>query len=252
MSVFGNVEVDHQAEDQQEFNLPTSGIYLGKIARAWFSESAKGAKALNLDIELDNGQTFRETKYWTNRNGQTFYTGKNGKNYNLPGYAILNNLAMIAAKGKKFTELTISELQYEVYDSTEKKEVKKMVSVPVELLNVPVLMGVQQIRENKTEHNQATDKYDPINEDRFFCELNEVFSPKNQMTAPEILAKATEPKRYDNWLKRHSEPYVDKYEEVAGVKSGSPSGANRGSDVNFTKPAGNEPNTAPAEDNPFG
>lgn len=245
MSILGNLQVDTTAERSTPFESLESGIYNGKIKQAYFIESKGGALGMALTLELENGSEHRETIYFTNRNKQTFYT-RNNKNYDLPGYALLNDLALFTT-GKRLEQGAESVIQAEVYDYDTKSTVKKEVKAPRDMLDKPVCVGILKKEENRTELNSSTNKYEPTNEKITVTNIDAAFHPKTHLSVPELIAKETEPKAYNKWVDKNQGKTKDNFKPVNGVKTGSPSG---GVTFGGTNTSATEAPSIP-EDNPF-
>lgn len=189
-----------------------SNIYIGDIVVAYLTQSEKGATAVNLDIKLADGSSYRETVYVSNREGETFYT-KEGKKFPLPGFTTIDNICMIATE-KGLADQDTEDKTLMLWDFESQKEVPREVPVLVELTGQPVALGILKVRENK---NQKNDRggYDPINEERVYNTISAVFHPEAKVTVNEAV-EGRDPDFWDAWLKRNEDRLVDKYKEVKG------------------------------------
>ena len=189
-----------------------SNIYVGDIVVAYMTQSEKGAMAVNLDIKLADGSSYRETVYVSNRDGETFFT-KEGKKFPLPGFTTIDNICMITTE-KGLADQDTEDKTLMLWDSESKKEVPREVPVLVELTGQPVALGILKVRENKTQKNDRGG-YDPINEERVYNTINAVFHPEAKVTVNEAM-EGRDPDFWDAWIKRNEDRLVDKYKEVKG------------------------------------
>lgn len=189
-----------------------SNIYIGNIVVAYVTQSEKGAMAVNLDIKLEDGSSYRETIYVSNRDGETFYT-KEGKKFPLPGFTTIDNICMITTE-KGLADQDTEDKTLMLWDFESGKEIPREVPVLVELIGQPVALGILKVRENKTQKNDRGG-YDPINEERVYNTISAVFHPEAKVTVNEAM-EGRDPDFWDAWLKRNENRLVDKYKEVKG------------------------------------
>jgi len=203
--------------------LRESNIYKGDIVVAYVTQSEKGAMAVNLDIKLEDGSSYRETVYVSNRDGETFFT-KEGKKYPLPGFTTIDNICMITTE-KGLADQETEDKTLMLWDFESQKEIPREVPVLVELTGQPVALGILKVRENKTKKNDRGG-YDAINEERLYNTISAVFHPEAKVTVNEAL-EGRDPDFWDAWLGRNENRLVDKYKEVKG--GGAARSANRAS-----------------------
>lgn len=180
-------------------------VYEGKIIVAYITTSAGGARAFNFVIEA-GGKTLRETIYVTNRQGAVVYV-KDGKKYPLPGYSLVNALTKLTI-GKEIPQLTFENKLVKIYNFDLKKDVPTEVPVAVELTGEAVCIGIELIRENKQQKDQAGNYVDTA-EIREVNSITRVFHTKTGQTAAEYDAQA--PAEFKAlWLKEFKGKVRDK------------------------------------------
>lgn len=227
--MFGNIDRS-KIEDTGDtlggggFQPKESNIYLADIKVMYVTESSAGAKAVNVELELEDGSNYRETIYVTNRNGGVTYE-KDGKVFPLPGFKLIDELCLIAS-GKDLTEQDFQPKTLKLYDFESRSEVPREVPVSMDTVGQKIAVAIQQVRENKNAKG-GDGKYHPTSEERVFNAIQSVFHPEHKVTVSEARAeKAAE--FWDAWLKKWEGRVNDKYKEVAqtgGMKTpNAPSG----------------------------
>lgn len=198
-----------------------SGLYAGIIKNAYTTESSGGAQAMALEVELPEvNRTIRQTLYITNKEGEIFYE-KDGKKHYLAGYLLADSLTMLASGGNVgVLELESEERHIQVYDSTEKKEVTKPADVLVDLLNVPILVGVIKIIKPKTE--KQGDTWVEVDGEITINEIDKFFDPDTQMTVIELQDGSSDALFIEKWKNR----WVGKERTIAR-KAAAPKGGSR-------------------------
>jgi hypothetical protein len=220
MSLLNSVQETANATGEKDtlggggFILPTM-IYPAKIEQAFLTKSPNGAIALNLraKVRKDDGTLgeHRETIYFTNRAGETSYQ-KNGETHMLPGFITVNALAQLVT-GKGLKSLPTTQQTVGVWNGQVKKEVPTQVEALPDLCG-EVYLGIQQIKENKTEKG-GDGKYHPINKPRELNAIDKVFRVSDKLTLPEVLSGATEAKFFVSWTERFAGKVYDKYKADA-------------------------------------
>lgn len=184
--------------------LPTDA-YDGKIVVAYITTSTGGARAFNFVIDI-NGKLVRETIYVTNKQGQVVYV-KDGKKYPLPGYSLVNAITKLTI-GKEIPQLTFENKLVKIWNFELKKDVATEVPVAVELVGEAVNLGIEQVRENKQQKDQAGNYVDTA-EIRESNSITRVFHTKTGQTAAEYDAQA--PAEFKAlWLKEFKGKIRDK------------------------------------------
>jgi hypothetical protein len=222
------------------FKPMESNIYDFTIKLAYFSTSAKGAKAVNLEMHTDAGDKRRFTVYMTNQQGSVKYKDKKGEMQYLPGFLTVDGLCLLTV-GKSIMQLQkeVQTKTINLYDFNQKKEVATDVEMLVPLLEKRVKVGIIKKRENKTKKNESTGKYEPINEERFVNEISKVFRERDNKTVSEILGKMEKAIFIDEWLGRWENQTDDRYKEVAQAgNAGVPGAAFGGGAATSSEPAG--------------
>ena len=209
-NMFGNAASDLAGSEKEKdvlggrTLLPTDA-YDGKIVVAYITTSTGGARAFNFVIDI-NGKLVRETIYVTNKQGQVVYV-KDGKKYPLPGYSLVNALTKLTI-GKEIPQLTFENKLVKIWNFEHKKDVATEVPVAVELVGEAVSLGIEQVRENKQQKDQAGNYVDTA-EIRESNTITRVFHTKTGQTAAEYDAQA--PAEFKAlWLKEFKGKVRDK------------------------------------------
>lgn len=209
-NMFGNAASDLAGSEKEKdvlggrAPLPTDA-YDGKIVVAYITTSTGGARAFNFVVDI-NGKLVRETIYVTNKQGQVVYV-KDGKKYPLPGYSLVNAITKLTI-GKEIPQLTFENKLVKIWNFELKKDVATEVPVAVELTGEAVNLGIELIRENKQQKDQAGNYVDTA-EIREVNSITRVFHTKTGQTAAEYDAQA--PAEFKAlWLKEFKGKVRDK------------------------------------------
>lgn len=197
-----------------------SNIYLGKIKMAYGVEADSGAKGVALEIDID-GREYRETPYGISgklKGGKNYFE-KDGKKIPLPGFVILDDLALICAE-KELHELEWEEKEIEVWDSEKKAKVRKGMKVCMELIGKTAYFAILKNLEDKTV--KADDgTYVPTGESRETNNIDKIFHPEMKITVKEAREGKTEPDFFDRWIKQNKDQVRDRRNKNA-PKAGKP------------------------------
>lgn len=239
MGFFDNLNVENAEKETDSlggFQTLTSDIYPAEIRMAYAHKSASGAKGVVLDLLLKKQDgtdyEYRHTIYFTNKQGQATYE-RNGKQYTIPGYNILNALANHLA-GKPLAGLNMDMRTLAIYDATAGKEVPKEVPVLTDLIGAKFSVALLQKRENASKKD-ATGEYVKTSQERFTNEIDKVlFSKEGKLyTHLELETKQSkpefEPEFADKWLEKNQYKLRDNYEKVE--ESGSTDSGSTNSSV---------------------
>lgn len=219
--MFKNLKTEglEQAEDRLGGGfgkLPTD-IYTGVIKQFYGMKSSGGAQGVVLIIDID-GQEYRESIYATNKKGENFYQ-KDGKNYQLPGFITLNDIALCTV-GKQLNELEWEEKQVKQWDFDKKAEVIKAAEVAVELIGQTVTVAIVNTLKNKQEKNAAGDYVD-VAGDREENHIEKVFDTDSLMTVREAIDKKESAEFHPQWLEKNKGVQRDKRSIKDGQAAGN-------------------------------
>lgn len=198
MSLFGNLKEKTQnveaAKDSLgggSFGAKETDVYSGKVKVAYVGKADSGADWMQVIVEnlkssdgLDAGE-FRAQLYFTSskeKGNKPTYT-KNGKEYFLPGYTVVNDMLLMAT-GKELAEADFEEKIVKVYDFDAKAEVNKSVMVPVELIGETITFALEKAVENKQSKGDDG-KYHDNGETREINEIQKMFHPELLVTVIE-------------------------------------------------------------------
>lgn len=244
MSILSTIKHDTTVNTEEKdtlggggYTLLDSDIYPMTISAAYLGESAGGAVSVSIALKAENGTEHRETIWITNKSKQTTYTDKNdGSQQPLPGFLLADSLALLTAN-KSILQLDTEDKVINLYDYSAGKEVPTTVPMLMELVGKQVYAGIMKVRENKTKKNEATGKYDPINEARERNEVTKFFYAADKRTTAEIRAQAAEPAFYAQWKERYAGQVKDTYKEVAAAPGSAGAAAGRPSLMGGTQQA---------------
>lgn len=209
-----------------------SDMYEVKIKQAYGHTAASGALAVHLELEIPGREnTYSETIYVTNKNGENFYT-RNGKNFPLPGFSTIEDICLITT-GSSLEDQPHEDKLVNIWDFETSKHIPKERPVLVDLIGKSFTAGILETRENKSAKNQSTGKYEPINEERIVNSIQKVWDTESQSTVYEA-RNGKEPEFWDAWKEKYSGVQQDKYKEVKGGGSASASaGSSRPTKLKF-------------------
>jgi len=198
MSLFGKGYSDkaQKPTDFQKRTLDTD-VYPGIIKMAFVGQSAGGAANVTLEVKLDNGKTYKETIYVTNRQGSNTYE-KDGKEFYLPGFLTVNQIALFAT-GKDLFELEedLETRTVKIYDFQAGKEVAQDVQAIIPLIDQPVLIAIEEYEDVKK--TKQGNEYVATGEIAIRNQIQKVYHPETRQTYVEA-SEEKEATQLDSWL----------------------------------------------------
>ena len=235
MSLLKNLTTDDSIANERDSvgngGAVESGLYPSKVALAYMTKSSGGAVGIVLHLKTDGGREVRNTVYVTSgtaKGGTNFYTDKEGKKQYLPGFNLMNSLALLTV-GKELSELDTETKVVNAYSAEAKAEVPTKVEMITELLGQEIIAGVVKQIVDKTKKDDGG-VYQPTGETREQNEIDKFFRARDKMTVAEIRAQAAEPAFYDTWDAKHTGKTQDKSKGVGanGGTAGAPKAAGGG------------------------
>lgn len=216
------------------FQAQDSDIYIGDLKVAYAGKSNKGANFIHVVIEnLVNATTgkpagmHRETLYITSGDdkGNSPTYEKNGKEFFLPGYTVVNDLFVMTAE-TPLPDTEFEEKVVNIYDKEQSKEVPKSVMVPIEAVGKQVAVALKKSQEYKSV--KSGKDYVVTDEIRDIVNIDKVFHPEIKLTLAEVTAALEadrdltkeEPVFWDAWLKTN-QGKVDTYKLKGSGNAGS-------------------------------
>lgn len=173
-------------------------IYIATTKMIYGGKSAKGSRFLTFLGDID-GREYRETFYFTTRDGKTYYE-RDGKKRNLPGFVQANHILLVTTGKGILDKPKFEERVVKVYDPDQKKEVNTAVPAITAAIGKQVALGIRKKIENRSE--KQGDEYVLTAETRIVNEVDKVFHPTQKVTIAE--ARAKEPAtHWDKWLQRN-------------------------------------------------
>ena len=243
MSILSKVKNTTQVQETVEedrlggASLLDSDVYLMTVKGAYFDESAGGAMCMVLALETETGKQHRETVYFTNKAGETYYVDKNDpkKTHYLPGYLILDSLCMLVNE-TPLLEQNTEVKQVKIYDRELGKEIPQNRDVCVDMLNQQVKVAILRQTVNKQVKN-AAGTYVPTAETREENVIAKYFHAETDQTYGEATQGIEGGVFMAEWLKKYQGVTLDK------VKPADPSAVGG-------KSSTGKPTSAPAERKP--
>ncbi|WAW11616.1 ssDNA binding protein [Acinetobacter phage nACB1] len=231
MSIFGTGAASTNVEAEKDFSKRTldTGAYSGTLGMVFVGQAQSGARNVTVHVNLDNGKKLTETVYITNKTGQNTYE-KDGKHFHLPGFQLINNLAvMTTGKGLFDLAADVETRSVKLYDFTAKAEVLQDVQAVIPMIGQRVLLAVQEEEKEKQKKNDATGNYEGTGEFTLINSIVKCFDPETTQSAVEK-ANGQEAAALEAWLK------TNKGKVKEAKKAATP--ANQASHTATNKPSG--------------
>lgn len=234
MSLLKNLETKANVEGEKDVlgggGVLDTNVYPMKVKVAYFTSSASGAVAINLQGDVD-GKEVRQ-QFWVlsgnDKGNKNTYT-KDGKEYYLPSFLTANSLALLTV-GKELSQLDVEKKVIKLYDFDAKEERPTEVDVLVELTGQMIQAGIQKQTVDKNVDTGEKDAngrkvYAASGETREINEVVKFFRYDDGLTVPEIEKGVTEAKFKDDWVAKWAGKVINKAKgNKDGAKTGLPSG----------------------------
>lgn len=169
------------------FKVLDSGIYTATIEHAYFDKSSGGALSLNLSLKTEEGTSLKHPLWVTSGNAKgnlTYYTTKDGKKYNLPGYNQANSLSEILT-GKHISDLEPESKILNIYDFKARAEIPVKKEVITEFTGETIQVAVLKQLVDKKTKDDASGEYVATGETKEVNEINKMLN-KDGLTITEI------------------------------------------------------------------
>lgn len=178
-----------------------SDIYDAIISCIYLQQAKSGAMAAVVDFKID-GKDYRETMYFTNKNGENFYTAKDGTKQGLPSWNLLDAMSTLSI-GKGFMAALGSreEKVVKVYNYDAKQELPTNVPVIMDLIGAKIKLGIIHKIVNKREQT-ASGEWIEVDDTKEENELSAVFHPDTLKTFAET-KKNADAKFHETWLAKY-------------------------------------------------
>ncbi len=209
--MFDNLIMQDDVQDERDIlgggGVLDTGLYDFTIEKIYGSVSAGGAKAINLELKSDKGQSLRQTIYVSNKQGGNTYEKNGIKNY-LPGFLLATNLCLLTVK-KELHQVVFEDRVLNLYDFDAKKELPTKVKAAVELIGQKITAGVIKEIVDKNKDTGTTDAngkkvYAATGETREQNEIDKFFRIGDGFTIAEIRAKEPTAVFKDEWAKKNT------------------------------------------------
>lgn len=243
MSIFDQFVASPKAEAEKDviagsgYGPLESGAYEAVIDMCYLDVSKNGAYCLNFVFKTKDGATHKETIYFTNRSGETFYKDKNGNEQNLPGFNTVTSICLLTV-GQELNVVgqDAEEKMVNIWNYDLKKEVPTKKKVLMPLLGQEVTLGIQKCIE---------DKYNKPGETVEKAQIDKVFRAADHLTTAEIRKGQSEAEFYTRWVEDNTGKTRNKAKLAGQTPAATPSAGASAS------PFGSAP-VAAKSDNPFG
>lgn len=197
-------------------------VYEARIVTAYSDFFKSGAQFISVKYEIskpDGTQTFNERYTITNKAGNIYYVGKDGKKHVLPGYELVDDICLLGS-GKPLAEQETERKVLQLWNPAEGKETPTEVDCLTDLFGTKVLLAIQKVRRNK-QVADASGKYIDSKEEQNLNETRKAFDAEYHTTVPEMrLAEkngvSPEAQFINKWLSKNKGVTLDLYKEVAG------------------------------------
>jgi hypothetical protein len=191
-----------KVEAEKDFSKRTldSDIYGATIKMIFVGQAKSGARNVTIQLKTADGKDYSETIYVTNKEGKNTYE-KDGKEFFLPGFLLVNNLAiMTTGKGlHDFVEDDIETKTVKLYDYDAKKELPTDVQAVVPMIGKQVMVAILEEEFAKSKLNESTKKYEPTGEYGVRNVMVKAYNPETRQTAVEM-RDDKEAAQADSWL----------------------------------------------------
>lgn len=196
-----------------------SGVYKTIVDMAYFDQSKGGAHSLNVTLLGEDGKKLKQTIWFTNRKEEVHFVNQKGEKDYLPGYTLVNNLALIIT-GEDINEAfdKSEKKMVNVYDFNEKKEKPTEKSVATSLLGKQIKAAVLKQTVNKRV-NDGSGTYVDSAETKDENQLKEFYFPDSDLTVVEKAKDATEALMMPKWAERNTGKTLNRVKEVTGSTS---------------------------------
>lgn len=230
MNALANLGYDNSIANETDsiggFTVRESGVGLFTIKQAYFETSKNGATGVNLILTDEAGKDYKETLWATNREGKNYYETQDGEKKYLAGFIHADALALLTV-GTPIGQVPTETIVVKAYNKDAGGEVPTQVPGLRALMGKQIQVAIIKQRENKTQKNESTNKYEPINEERLTNQIDKLFRTDGFTTA-ELRAAAPEPLFINEWKARWEGQLKDRFKEVKGsgaIKAGAPKAA---------------------------
>lgn len=231
-----NTSAGAKTEDNDSLGgsrLLDTGIADMAIKMFYAITARSGAAGVVVIFEDDKKRTLQITEYISSgdeKGNKNFYVDKeSGEEKLLPGYVKIDGLCMLANQ-KELDAQVWEEKLVPIYNFDAKTDVNTKVFVATSMLGCKVKLGVHKVNENKTKKNDATGKYDPINEAREVNVIDKFFHVETGKTMSEYRERKDAAEFLPKWVAKYGTATIDKFKAVVGgATAGAPGQAAAGS-----------------------
>lgn len=230
--MFNNLKTDGVEEQQDVLGggsgTVESGVYPIAIDAVYAGKSGSSqAQSVTVLGKYENGFKFQETFWVTNKTGLNTYQDKKdpNKKHLLPGYAMVNDLAMLAVE-TPLNELAWEEKTLNIYNFDLKKEVPTQVQVATALTGTTVKAAVIKRVVDKNV-KQPDGSYAPGGDTREENVTDKFFHAETGLTLVEAKAGMSAGDFITKWAEKNTGKTQNRAKGAAG-KTGGPAGTSGG------------------------
>ena len=190
------------------FKVWDTGAYEAVVKAVYLGKSEKGAQFAGIHLTID-GKEYREQVYFTNREGENFYKDKKtGEAKEMPGFQTVNELVLLTTGTGLLDNQAIEDKVLKLYDPQAKAETNQSVPCLVEVMNKPIIVGIQKVKSFKQEKNATTGNYEDTAEIREENQINKFFHAETQGTVTEYMKDLKHGAFFEEWTGRNTHDFV--------------------------------------------
>ena len=180
------------------YTVLESGIYEGVLKHAYLQDTDKGATMIDLGFEVD-GKTISVSECVMSgdkKGNKTYYVNKDGKQVNLPGFQLAQDICLILTD-EVLSKQNTKEKVVKVWNKDKGAQVPTPVDMFVDLIGEEFLLAIKkEIHDKRVE---TANGYEPTGETREVNVFAKAMDLKSRKTVAEAKAD-DESTFYDNWL----------------------------------------------------
>lgn len=207
------------------FGVVDTDVYNCTIKQAYVDQSAGGATSVTFEFQSDAGNVIRSTQWITSgkaKGQKHYYTDKKGKNHNLPGYTIVDDIHSLITE-QPLSAAESEEKQVKVYDFDKGAQVAVPKQVLTELIGQKIVLAIEkQIVDKNIKNGEGA--YVPSGETREQNEVVKVFCEDGRMTMTERLGGADEGTFVDTWISKNKGETKNRAKGTAAQPAGNVAG----------------------------
>jgi hypothetical protein len=203
MSLFSNLTTSSDIQAQSDSigrRVLESDVYTFIIEYAYVQKSEPGA--LGVHLKLKNPEHELKTSIYvtsgSDKGGLNYYTDKSGNKRYLPGFTVMNDIALLTT-GEELSALETEEKVLSLWNFEFKKEVPTKCQVVMPIVGKEITLGILKIEKPKREKDASGNYFDGT-ETQLINEVVKAFNPADNRTVLEISDDKEEAFFYTEWV----------------------------------------------------